>query len=122
MLDLLVQNLIQALTLVLAGILATAVAAAARIAIKFLKSKLTAEQYGFLKEGATTVVRYIEQTSAWNSLLADGAAKKEAALLQLTAWAEGHGVPLTYDLADRIIEEAVNIMNSELAEIEVIEE
>jgi len=118
MLEFLVQNLIEALALVLVGIITTAIAVVGRAAIGYIKSKMTAETYAFLKSGAATIVRFIEQSSLWDDLLSDGAAKKERAMLLVTAWAREHKIPLTYDLLDRIIEEAVNIMNSELGDVD----
>ena len=114
MLEVLVQNLIEALALALAGVIATAIGLAAKWAIAYIKAKMSAEQFSFLKEGAQAIVRYIEQTALWDELLADGAAKKENALLLVTEWAQENGIPLSYELADQIIEEAVNIMNNEL--------
>jgi len=114
MLEVLVQNLIEALALALAGVIATAVGFAAKWVIAYIKTKISAEQFNFLKEGAQAIVRYVEQTALWDELLKDGAAKKEKALLLVTEWAEEQGIPLTYELADKIIEEAVNIMNNEL--------
>ena len=117
MLDFLVANLIEALALALAGIISVVVAGVGKIVIGYIKAKMTAEQYDFLKQGAATIVRFIEQTALWDDLLADGSAKKERAMLLVTEWAAEHGIPLTYELLDRIIEEAVNIMNHETGEI-----
>lgn len=117
MLDFLVANLIEALALALAGVISVVVAGLAKIVIGYIKAKMTAEQYDFLKQGAATIVRFIEQTSLWDDLLADGTAKKERAMLLVTEWAYENGIPLTYELLDRIIEEAVNIMNSEMGDV-----
>jgi len=119
MLDFLVANLIEALALVLAGIISVVVAGVGKMVIVWLKSKMAVEQYDFLKSGAATIVRFIEQTSLWDNLLADGTAKKERAMLLVTEWAYEHDIPLTYELLDRIIEEAVNIMNAELGEVDL---
>ena len=119
MLDILVANLIEALALVLAGIVSVVIAGFGKIAIAYIKAKMTSEQYDFLKKGAATIVRFIEQTALWDDLLKEGSAKKERAMLLITEWAHEHGIPLTYELLDRIIEEAVNIMNSELGEVDI---
>jgi len=118
MLEFLVANLIEALALALAGVISVMVAGLAKIAISYIKVKMTAEQYDFLKKGAATIVRFIEQTALWDDLLLEGSAKKERAMLLITVWARENGIPLTYELLDRIIEEAVNIMNNEMGDVE----
>ena len=117
MLELLVQNLIQALVLVLVAVLVGFLSRFALVAVRYIKAKMTAEQFAMAKSFATTVVRFVEQSSAWDDALKDGTAKKERALLEMSTWATERNIPLTFELADKIIEEAVNVMKSEFAEV-----
>jgi hypothetical protein len=80
---------------------------------KFLEMKFDGERLDFLKEHAMSVVRYLEQTGVLGELTGDD--KKARALAWLHSILEEKGVKVDFDEMDRLIEEAVQKMNAELA-------
>lgn len=108
------QNLLEAVVMGVAMILATVAVMGLRLAVGYIRSKLSVEQFEFLRSGATTTVRFLEQLGTFDAAVAEGAKKKERALLMLAGFAEDHDIPVTYDLLDAMIEEAVNVMNGEV--------
>lgn len=97
--------------LIMCGVLSQASSAGALRRVQRYK-----ETYELLQLGAETVVRAVEQT-AWIERHGDGASKKERALLIFNAWTDENGVDVPWVIADRLIEEAVNIMTAEGADI-----
>lgn len=108
-------NLLEVLVTSLASLLAAALIYGIRQGLGFIKLKTSESQYGFLQSAAKTVVRFLEQTGVIDELLQEGARKKEAALVLLENFAKEHGIPVSYELLDTLIEEAVQIMNEALA-------
>lgn len=111
------QNLLGDLVQLVAILLGLGIAYSLNVGIGFLKSKLKAEQFAFMKEAARTIVRFLEQLGTIDAALAEGAKKKEAALLYLSNFAEENGLPVDYELLDAMIEEAVQVMNAEVAPV-----
>jgi len=97
-----------------------------KMGLKYLETKWGSEKFAHAKEIAATIVRSLEQTHAYSNL--SGAKKKEIAILQVQEWAKAAKIDLSYEDTDRLIEEAVQIMNNELGNIftvdasEVVEE
>jgi hypothetical protein len=88
----------------------------------YLQSKMSVNQWDFLKSQAATAVKSLEQSPAYSGL--EGAKKKEAAVYYILKQAEAAGIPMTYELADKLIEEAVHDMKSvgyELFDLEIPE-
>jgi hypothetical protein len=100
-----------------ATLLALALVYAVRIALakgqEYLALKLGNERLLFLKENAFSIVRYLEQSGTLAKLGADQ--KKEQALAYLDMIATEKGIQIDFDELDRLIEEAVQVMNAELA-------
>lgn len=119
--NVLLEQLLQALALVVANMAGVAFVAIARALLSWIKVKVGSDKYDYLLMGAKTIVRFIEQSAAWDELLADGSLKKERALVELSEWAGSRGLPVTYELLDRIIEEAVNVMNAEIGKLDPME-
>ena len=71
----------------------------------YMQSKMSASQWDFLKSQATTAVKWLEQSPAFSG--AEGAKKKEAAVMYVLNAAEKAGIPMTHELADKLVEEAV---------------
>ncbi len=105
---------------ILAGIIgALAVAIAAPVIKKvnsYLEVKLGAENYDYAKRLTATVVKALEQSPAYQNF--DGAAKKEAAIHQLVEYFARYNILLDPETIDKLIEEAVQGMNSELTPFE----
>ncbi len=112
-------EMVNQLVLTVATLLLTALTGLASLAIHkvdiYFKSKMGAENYDFMKSLAATVVRALEQSPAYKDF--DGAKKKEAAIMQLVQLANRYGIPLAADTIERIVEEEVQRMNSELKDI-----
>ncbi len=102
---------------VVAGILGMLAVALARPVIasvnSYLSVKLGSENYSYAKNLACTVVRALEQSPAYKNF--DGTAKKEAAIQQLVALFAEQNIGIDPSTIDKLIEEAVQGMNSELA-------
>ena len=81
-------------------------------ATTWLKTRLSADQLVLLKENTQTVVRSLEQSPVTKSL--DGQAKKEQAILDITHWCAKNNIPISKDYIDALIEEAVQIFNTEI--------
>lgn len=110
----LLSNVVQILAIVVAGF----VVAGIRAGLKYVQVRMSREQYGFLKDAADTTVRYVEQLGVWDEAMQEGARKKERALAMLVSFAQERSLPITHEFASRLLEEAVNVMNSQLAGID----
>lgn len=77
----------------------------------WLKAKMGNEQYTFARDFVTSVVRSLEQQGYLNL---DGAGKKERAVVLVTQKLQEMGIPVSADVIDMMIEEAVQVMNAEL--------
>ena len=103
------QTLLSALVLAVITVLAFAVRKGVIIAQLYLEQKLGSATYDFLKGYVTTTVRFLEQTPIFKELT--GPEKKEAAIQDIAAWCSEHKLPIDYDLINKLLEEAVNVMN-----------
>jgi hypothetical protein len=102
---------------VISAVIVLATFAAKRLIVVgqlYLEQKLGAATYGFLKDYATTTVRFLAQQPALKELA--GEEKKQMAVAEIVAWCQSKGIPLDPPLIDKLIEEAVNIMFSEKPE------
>jgi hypothetical protein len=106
------QPLISALILAVIGSLSYFLKQAADMGIALMKAKLSASNVEMFRAMAQTVVRSMEQNPAFKDLT--GTLKKENCIVALTDYAEKIGLPVDHPFIDKIIEEAVQIMNSEL--------
>lgn len=122
MFELLIENLTETLAMAIAGVIAGAIVLLARQAMAYLQARMGVENFQLLRDFATMTVRFIEQSSQWDTALREGMAKKERALIELEVWSRERGIPFDRALADRMIEEAVNVMRSEFAEVAPIED
>jgi hypothetical protein len=75
----------------------------------YLKSKMDPNELSLMKGTATTIVKNLEQSPAFQKL--DGPAKKEQAILDFTNWANKNGASVTPAFVDALIEEAVADFN-----------
>lgn len=78
---------------------------------RYVEAKVGTEEMLKLKSWATTVVRALAQSPVFEKLT--GAEKKELAIIQMMQFAERMKIDLSYEQADRFIEEAVQVMKSE---------
>jgi hypothetical protein len=109
-----VQPLISALILCVVGVLSYSSKKAVDIGITYMQSKLGASQMQLFRDMASTVVRNLQQNPAFKDL--EGSLKKERAIVEMTDYAGKIGLPVDTSFVGKVIEEAVQIMNSELGE------
>lgn len=108
-----IQNLLEAAAIALIGIIAYGARALITVGVEYLKTRLSASQYQLLQAFAATTVRTFQQSPAFENL--DSEKKKELAIIAVTQYAEGHHLPISRELCDKVIEEAVQVMKTELA-------
>nr|MBN1228871.1 hypothetical protein [Anaerolineae bacterium] len=111
MLDLLTQEVVHALGLLLAGLMASAFVMLVKSINTYLHTHVSGENLTFLKGMASTIVRYVEQSDAFHQVKLQGSEKKQKALMLFSEYCTENAIPLDYDFMDRLIEEAVNLMN-----------
>jgi hypothetical protein len=111
----LVTNLFDALIVALAGVLVFALKQGIGLGMEYLKMKLGLDQLNLLKQQAAAIVRWLEQSPIFKDF--DGPAKKERAIIEFVQWANAHGLPVTHDEIEKLIEEAVQMMNAEIGPI-----
>jgi len=107
-----VQPLISALILCVVGVLSYSLKKAVDVGITYIQAKLGASQMQLFRDMASTVVRNLQQNPAFKDL--EGSLKKERAILEMTDYAGKIGLPVDHSFVDKLIEEAVQIMNTEL--------
>lgn len=73
------------------------------------------QKNAIVRQMAQTVVRYLEQVKK-NGLI-DATAAKEQALAMLQSKAEASGYSIDFEEADHLIEEAVNLMNTQFSTV-----
>jgi hypothetical protein len=107
-----IQQIVTALVMACVLVTTTAVGLLAKKGLAYLQVKLGSSQLDSLKGIAQLVVRSLEQNPVFKDL--DPATKKEKAVLAISTWCEKNKVPVTYEFVDSLIEEAVQLMNSEI--------
>jgi len=106
--------------LTILGFIGMGILAYASSASSMFRVQRARERYTLLQLGAMTVVRYVEQMAYLEAFL-DGDLKKAKALGIFDEWTTENGLDISFDVADRLIEEAVNVLTAEGADIHVEE-
>jgi hypothetical protein len=104
------QSLLTAVVLAVVALLTYAVKKGVSLGQMYLEQKLGSATFGFIKDYVNTTVRFLEQTPIFQDLT--GPEKKEKAVTEVVIWCQEHSLPVDHDLIDKLIEEAVNVMNS----------
>ena len=104
------QGLLTAVVLAIVALLTFALKKVVTLGQLYLEQKLGSATYNFLKDYAATTVRFLEQTPIFKDFT--GPEKKEYAITEVVIWCQQHNLPVDHDLIDKLIEEAVNVMNS----------
>jgi hypothetical protein len=107
-----IQTIIIALVGALVTIACIVIKRGEALAVSYVESKIGGNQLASLKGYAQTVVRSLEQSPIYTNF--DGSKKKELAILDVTQYCKNHNLPFGYTAVDKVIEEAVQIMNVEL--------
>jgi len=107
-----IQTIVIALFGALATIACVVIKRSEALAVSYVESKIGGNQLAELKGFAQTSVRYLEQSPIFTNF--DGAKKKELAQMQVTQYCQSRNIPVTPETVDKVIEEAVQIMNVEL--------
>lgn len=97
------------------GLITQVIVAVAKYYIPLLQEKIGNEQFTLWKETASLIVRSIEQSPAFIEFNSED--KKHRAMMELSNWFENRGIPVTVDLIDKLIEAAVQEMNSEIGTV-----
>ena len=109
------QSILTQIVIIILGILGAAALYYIKLGADYLKSKIGTDNYAKAKSLIATLVHAYEQNPAFASF--DGAAKKEAVLAQITQYCETNKIPVTHQMLDMWLEEAVHVMNSDILEI-----
>lgn len=99
------------LSVLLVALAAVGVYAGYVFSVKYLKSKLSLEQFGLLEQIVDAVVRGLEQSGL--QIPYTGEQKKMMATQLIKKLAADFSIPLNDTLLDALIEAAVQILNSE---------
>jgi curli biogenesis system outer membrane secretion channel CsgG len=103
--DFVTPEMVAALVSAFGSVLIALAAYGATLARQYVASKTSETSFAFLKAQAATAVKWLEQSPAFTG--AEGAQKKETAVVLIMQIAEKAGIPMTTELADQLIEEAV---------------
>ena len=106
------QSLISALAVAVAAFVGYLLKGLAAAGLAYLKTKLSATQLSFVKEFASTMVRALKQSPTYQEFT--NADKLGLAIVQITQFANEHGIMLGEAEVRNIIEEQVQIMKSQL--------
>ena len=113
MTDTLVQTVLIPCLLViltaLAGAVAVVIKNGAVIAVQYMNAKMGTDRASALRSFIDDTVKALEQSPAFASL--DGAGKKTYALSSISSYATAHGVPITSQELEVMIEASVHAMN-----------
>ena len=107
-----IHTLIDAILLALVTIIVFGLKTLTQVAITWLKSKIGDSNTVMLKDLASTVVRFLAQSPAFEAMELDE--KKEYAIVWLSQKCAELNLPFTHDDIDKFIEEAVQIYKSEM--------
>lgn len=116
----LIDNLISALVLAIVGVIAYGLRSLVTVGVLYLKEKLGTTKYAQLITFASTTVRALEQSPVSNMWLGDH--KKQYAMEKLQAFADYINYPIEGEMIEDLVEEAVQIMNSEIQKIDLFED
>lgn len=101
---------------ILEAVTVAAVAAVARYLIPYIREKLRASRYAWLEDVIAAAVRAFEQLMGGGT----GEQKKAAVIRYVSEWLSTHRVDITMDQLDKLIEAAVNTMNTEFGKNDMI--
>ena len=115
----LIQNLLFALITAIVGVIAWGLRQVISIGLLYLQKKIGFTNYELLLKNASTIVRALAQSPATE--LWDGEQKKQYAMNKLIQFAKGMNIDVSAEDADKLIEEAVQIMKAEIGEIDLLD-
>lgn len=112
MLEELVQQLLVALVMVVVAAAGVFLRQLSVVVIAYLKQKMGVQNYETAQKVANTVVRALAQSPVYEQL--GGPEKKELAMSWIQEQLGKMGVQMSHDEIDGMIEEAVQVMKSQL--------
>lgn len=113
--EILLPPVVTILATAFTGLIVQAITALAKFYIPLLREKIGSTQFALWRDTAELIVRSIEQSPAYVEFT--GPEKKQRAMMSLSAWFEGRGIPVTVELIDSLIEAAVQQMNAEISPV-----
>jgi CRISPR/Cas system CMR-associated protein Cmr1 (group 7 of RAMP superfamily) len=111
MLDEAIKTLLVALLQLVAALVGIGALWVFKAGVAKLKLSMQAEQYEMVRGYVNDVIRYFDQADYLNI---DNWEKKERALIQIAEFSQQHGLDITVDEIDQMIEAAVQTMKSEV--------
>ena len=106
--DFVTPDMVATFLTALVSIVVALAAYGANLLKAYIASKVPANTLVFMKSQASTAVKWLEQSPAFSG--EEGARKKQAAVMYLMHIAEQYKIPMTSELADKLVEEAVHDM------------
>ena len=108
----LLQPVLNQVVILIIGALGAALLYYVKLGVDYIKGKIGADKYEKIKGYVVSLVKSYAQNPIFRDL--DNEAKKEAVLAKATAFAEGLGLPITYEMLDTWLEEAMQELNKDL--------
>ena len=110
-----IQSILSQIVILIIGALGAAALYYTKLGVEYLKGKIGVAAYLKAKDFLVTLVKAYEQNPVFGNF--DGAAKKEAVLARITQYCQANNIPITHEMLDAWIEEAVHDMNASVIEI-----
>lgn len=108
----LVTELISVVALILVSVITYLLKKGVDYLMVYLEVKIGVEKVEMLKAQVETVVSFVEQNPAFSEW--GGAQKKEYVLGSLQTFVEKYGLEISYEQLDRLLERAVQVMNTQI--------
>jgi hypothetical protein len=109
------QTVISQIVFALLGVLSAFLLYYVKLGAEYLKAKIGAGKFAWVKSFIATMVHAYEQNPLFSRL--EGEQKKEAILAQITQFCQANKIPVTHEMLDMWLEEAVHLMNAGYVEI-----
>jgi cytidylate kinase len=106
------QPVVDALAIAIVTVLCVVIKQIGNSVAAYAAAHVSSTQLAELKSAAQTAVRFVEQSPVFKNF--DGAKKKELAIIDINQYCQAHNIPVTSATVDKVTEEAVQIMNTEL--------
>lgn len=104
------SSIITQIVILVIGALGAALLYYTKLGVEYLKAKIGSEKYTMLKNLVVTLVKSYAQNPVFGTF--DNTQKKEAVIAQLSAYCAEKGIPITYEMLDQYVEEAVKDMKA----------
>jgi hypothetical protein len=104
------SSVITQIVILIIGALGAALLYYTKLGVEYLKAKIGSEKYTQLKNLVVTLVKSYAQNPVFG--IFDNEQKKEAVIAQLSQYCTEKGIPITHQMLDQYVEEAVKDMKA----------